>query len=285
MSWSKPSGVSRRSLLAAGTAAGAAGAAGLVAPPAGAATARSGGHLLPDYRPSRPTGWPEHPGKPPGTIGGHIPSAAFTFNGAAHRIALLPFGQPGDAPHPVYLRTPGDPDIAFAATLEAGFGAYYAFRYRGGLRGRSVFRVQSYGVIAAGPGPGEPPGVSFGGGLYAVYEPDVRRGDPGIHETLRWIQVVRTRGTGANRPPEIDNMGRANPYYMDGGLTSVHGTEVCNFNDAPQTRVDGAIPLDQTFLAETFLSHETGAKDASGRAVVEILAGIRYGWHVGPVAP
>ncbi|MEU3601182.1 hypothetical protein ABZ714_21055 [Streptomyces sp. NPDC006798] len=269
--------MTRRTLLAAGSAAG---AAGLTAPSGAFAAPRTGDRLLPDYRPSQATGWPEHPGKPPGTLGGHTPAADFSFNGTPHRISLLPLDRPGPAPHPVYVPVPGDPEIDFRRTLEAAFGTHYAFRYRGGLRGRSVFRIQSYGVYATGPAPGRPPGVTFGGGVYAVYDPDTRHGDPGIHETLRWIQVIRT-----DRPAEIDNMGRANPYYMDGGLTSIHGRRVCNFHDAPTTTLDGDVPLNQRFLAETFLTHEPGSKDPSGRTVVELLAGIRYGWHVGPLTP
>ncbi|MFE7515397.1 hypothetical protein ACFU8I_29835 [Streptomyces sp. NPDC057540] len=263
--------VSRRSLLTAGTALG---LSGLVSGPAAAVPKSgdpAGGHLVLDYRPSQPTGWPEMPGKPSGTLGGHTASRDFAFNGVPHRVGLL-------SSVPVYQAVPADPAIAFEQTLAAAFGAHYAFRHAGGFRGRGEFRVQSYGVFATEATEAQP-ATTFGGGLYVVYEPDLRAGDPGIHETLRWIQVVRQSGTVENRH-EVDNIGRANPFYMDGGLTSVHGTEVCNFHDTSQIAFDGRADLDEEFAAETFLTHDTGAKDRSGRGIVHVLGGIRWGWRV-----
>ncbi|MER6999769.1 hypothetical protein [Streptomyces sp. NPDC000410] len=273
--------VSRRSLLAAGSAVG---LSGLVSVPAAAAPKRrdtAGRHLVLDYRPSQPTGWPETPGKPTGSLGGHTVSKDFTFNGAPHRVALLPSGQGGASTDPVYEAVPADPAVGFEQTLGAAFGSHYAFRYVGGFRGQREFRVQSYSVFATEATP-EQWGTTFGGGLYVVYEPDTRAGDPDIHETLRWIQVVRQSGTIENRH-EVDNIGRANPFYMDGGLTSIHGTEVCNFHDTSQISLDARVDLDEEFRAETFLTHDTGTKDRSGRAVVHVLGGIRWGWRVSRV--
>ncbi|HEY9366973.1 hypothetical protein [Streptomyces sp.] len=271
--------VSRRSLLAAGTAVG---LSGLVSTPAAAAPLRqdpAGGNLILDYRPSQPTGWPDMPGKPTGTLGGHTASRDFTFNGVPYRISLLPSGKDGASTDPVYEAVPELSAIGFEQTLAAAFGAHYAFHYQGGFRGKEEFRVQSYSVFAT-EATQEQPVTTFGGGLYVVYEPDTRRGDPGIHETLRWIQVVHQSGTIENRPSEVDNIGRANPFYMDGGLTSIYGTEVCNFHDASQISLDGRFDLDEQFLAETFLAHDTGTKDRSGRGVVHILGGIKWGWRV-----
>ncbi|MFE5589867.1 hypothetical protein [Streptomyces sp. NPDC056549] len=270
--------VPRRSLLTAGTALG---LSGLVSGPAAAVPkpgAPGGGHLVLDYRPGQPTGWPETPGKPIGALGGHTASADFTFNGVPHRVSLLPSGQDGASTEPVYQAVPTDPAVDFAHTLATAFGAHYAFRSLGGFRGRGEFRVQSYSVFAT-EATEEQPATTFGGGLYVVYEPDLRAGDPGIHETLRWIQVVRQSGTVENRH-EVDNIGRANPFYMDGGLTSIHGTEVCNFHDTSQIAFDGRVDLDEQFAAETFLTHDTGTKDRSGRGIVHVLGGIRWGWRV-----
>ncbi|MFG2294514.1 hypothetical protein [Streptomyces sp. NPDC048603] len=254
---------------------------GVLSVPAAAAPQRrhpADGHLVLDYRPSQPTGWPDMPGKAPGTLGGHTASADFTFNGVPHRVALLPSGRNGASTDPVYEGVPADPAVGFEKELAAAFGAHYAFRYTGGFRGQGEFRVQSYGVFAT-EGTQEQPGATFGGGLYVVYEADTRAGDPDIHETLRWIQVVRQSGTIGNRH-EVDNIGRANPFYMDGGLTSIHGTEVCNFHDTSQISLDARVDLDEEFLAETFLTHDTGNRDRSGRAVVQVLGGIRWGWRV-----
>ncbi|MGE7384268.1 hypothetical protein ACQKM2_02025 [Streptomyces sp. NPDC004126] len=273
-----PSRPTRRSLLAAGSAIG---LSGLTAPSATAkaAAARTpGGHLVLDYRPSQATGWPPRPGKPTGTLGGHVATRDFTFNGTPHRIGLLPFGQDGDAPDPVYEEVPAEPAIAFRKTLADAFGESYAFRYEGGFPGREAFRVQSYSVFAAEPTP-QDPGTRFGGGVYVVHDPDVRRGDPGIRESLRWIQVVRS-SVPVDRPSEVDNMYRANPFYMDGGLTSVNGTQVCNFHDESVISLDANGPLEGEFAAEVFLAQDTGHKDSSGRGIVKVFGGLKWGWHV-----
>ncbi|MFJ4618950.1 hypothetical protein [Streptomyces sp. NPDC088812] len=274
--------LARRSLLAAAPAVGLSGiAAGNAAARPAAATPRPPGHLVLDYRPSQETGWPPHPGKATGTIGGHVAAQDFTFNGTRYRISLLPFGQDGDAPDPVYEDVPADPDLAFERTLADAFGDSYAFRYQGGFPGSGELRVQSYSV-AATEATAEQPGTTFGGGVYVVYDPDVRRGDPGVHDTIRWIQVVRSTGFDT-RPSEVDNQYRANPFYMDGGLTSVDGTQVCNFHDEALFSLDGNFSLESEFTAEVFLARDTGDKDASGRGIVKIFGGLKWGWQVRPL--
>jgi hypothetical protein len=282
--------VSRRSLLAAGSAAGLTGlASGLTPTPARATAPASigsgSGHLVLDYRPSQPTGWPGTPGQSFGTtIGGHTAVKDFIFNGTPYRVGLLPLGQSGDSPDPVYLDLPADPDLAFEQRLADGFGSHYNFRYQGGFRGRGELRVQSYSVFVTESTQDGIAQVGFGGGLYVVYEPDLRRGDPARADNLRWIQVVRVTGGPQEGPSEVDNMGRANPFYVYGGLTSIDGTAVCNFHDVPQAMVGGSIPLDNQFKGEVFLARDTGTKDASGRGVVDILGGLAYGWQVRPTA-
>ncbi|WP_406284941.1 hypothetical protein [Embleya sp. NBC_00896] len=281
--------ISRRSVLRGGGALGltvlAAGATGgfgaepaAAAPGTDVAPAR---HLVPDYRPSQPTGLPMIPGQSLGvTLGGHTPFKDFAYNGKPHRISLLGGARPGAAPHPVYEDVPAVPELRFQETLERAYGEHYAFRYKGGFRGRDEFRVQSYGVVTREPNPHEP--VTFGGGMYVVYEPDHHRGDPSVSDTLHWIQVAALLGS-LPRPAEVD-AGISHPFFAYGGLTSVNGNEVFNFHDMPQTGVMGVGALDVRFVAETFLAQDTGRKDAAGRDIVDIFGGITFGWQVHEVS-
>jgi len=241
-------------------------------------------HLVPDYRPSQPTGLPPLPGQSAGTtLGGHVAARDFTYKERPYRIALLPVaGQAGDAPEPVYEETPVDPAVRFRQTLDAAWGAYYTFRYKGGFAGRDEFRVQSYGVMVQEPTADNPTTV-VGGGMYVVYEPDLRRGDPPLGDTLHWIQVVTSLGP-LGRPPEVD-AGLSNPFYPYGGLTPINGTEVFNYFDMPQIGVDGVDLVDTQLLAETFLAQDTGRKDAAGREIVNIFGGIKFGWQVSEAQP
>lgn len=244
-----------------------------------------GRHLVFDYRPSQPTGWPRTGAQAfDVTLGGHVVSADFEQGGVPHRIALLPLG-PGGAQEPVYLATPsGDPEVDFRATLEAAWGTRYAFRYRGGLGSRDRFCVQSYSVftrLEEGPRPVR----VFGGGVYLEYLPGSRsrRGAPGSRDNLRWIQVCSMIDP-LGRRTEVDNSWAANPYYLiGGGLASINGRTVLNFHDTPQIGIDGPMPGPTKFVAEAFLVHDTGAFDASGRAVVDIYGGIKHGWEAKPL--
>lgn len=284
--------VSRRSLLRGGVAAGltalAATGLGSVTKPALAASAvgtgtRRGDHLVLDYRPSQLTGWPTTPGASfSRTLGGHTTSKDFAYGGIPHRISMLPFGQRGASVHPVYEDVPGDTTLNFRKTLEDAFGAHYEFRYVG-FRGSREFRVQSYGVFVREPTQTSPE-TQLGAGLYVVYEPDPRRGDPPASENLQWIQVTTFQGD-MDMPPKADNLDRPNPFYPFGGLTSVNGREVFNFIDIPQRAIQlrpgtEDARLNSTFLAEAFLAHDTGTKNAAGKDIVRIFGGIKWGWQV-----
>jgi hypothetical protein len=280
--------MSRRSLLRGGTVLGVSvlTTAGLGSAPAvagseaRAAAADPAAHLVRDYRPSQPTGAPATLGQSFAmTIGGHIPAKDFTFNGKPHRVSLLEFGQPGGSAEPFYEDTPADPAINFRRTLADAFGAYYSFRYLGGFQGRDEFRVQSYGVFATESTEASPE-THFGGGLYVVYDPDLRRGDPDIHDNLQWIQVVRAIDPIAPTDSMVDNIFRANPYYPYTGLNSIYGTEVFNFHDIPQIGVMGNATLASQFMAETFLVRDTGVKDEAGKDVINVFGGIKWGWRV-----
>ncbi|MYS85160.1 hypothetical protein [Embleya scabrispora] len=279
-------GIRRRAILRGGvlglTTLAAGAAAGLGAAPAGALTRMSSRnsaerHLVVDYRPSRPTGLPMIPGQSLGqTLGGHTVSRDFTYNDRPHRVALLGFDRPGDLPDPIYEEVPADPELRFRETLETAYGAYYSFRYQGKFGGRDQFRVQSYGVVVREPTASEP-ATSFGGGMYVVYEPDRRRGDPALDDALHWIQVAAFLGS-PNRPAEVD-AGPAHPFYSYGGLSAINGNEVFNFHDMPQIGVMGLGTVNTRFLGEAFLARDAGRRDAKGRTIVDVFGGIKYGWH------
>lgn len=237
-------------------------------------------HLVLDYRPSQPTGYPgANPAKVGKTIGGHRPVKEFKVGGRRYRIALLGFGQPGSSPNPIYEPVPADSTIAFKRTLERKFGARYSFRYRSALGGQDEFKVHCYSVFAT------PRQVSFGAELYMVYEPHVHAGDPAANAQLGWIQVARWSGTGSPWPASyVDDSARPNPFFMTGGLTSIFGTRVVNFDNpvtaqpAPGHGRNRA--LSAKYLAEAFLARDTLSKDAAGKDAIEIYGGVKYGWQL-----
>jgi hypothetical protein len=237
-------------------------------------------HVVARYRPSEATGWPATPGKTFSmTLGGHTPARDFTFNGKPYRISLLPFDQPGNSPNPLYEGVPTDPTIDFRRTLKRAFGPHDSFRYLGGLRGRGEISVHSYGVFVQEPTP-QSPGTGYGAEIYLVCNPDLHRGAPPVSGDLHWIQVISWQRTGMPRQSVVDNFWRANPFYFYGGLTSVFGKEVFNFHDVPQATVIGTATLDDHFTSEVFLAQDTGTKDATGKDLVNVLGGVKYGWQV-----
>jgi hypothetical protein len=230
-------------------------------------------HLVVNYQPSQPTGWP---GGANMSIGGHTPSLDFTRNGETWRISLVSFGQPGDAPDPVYEGVPGDSTINFDQVLTNAFGDYYSFNYVGGLRGQDRFTVLSYNVFVKEPTPTFPV-LNFGGEVYIVYDP---AGSPAVptNKPLQWIQVVN----GTPQPGSyLDNSYRANPFYILGGVTSINGSEVVNFADASQKLI-GPVDVDLTFrfTAEAFLVQDTGIKDGAGKEIINVFGGVKWGWQV-----
>lgn len=246
-------------------------------------------HLVIDYLPSQPTGWGGV------TLGGHVASVPFTFEGNPYEISLLAFGQTGSDPDPVYEPEPSDPTIDFKRTLQKAWGDRYSFRYRGGFRGQSKISVQSYNVLARSSTATQPAAtsthpptrstvqggsVSYGGDLFVLYEPDRASSDPPINDDLRWIQVVRTRGRSS-----VDGHGR-DPYYSRAGLTSIHGKHVCDFYDRPGTGIGTALVVaGPTTIAnqemfETFLVRDTRRKDRAGKGIIDIYGGIKWGWRV-----
>ena len=208
--------------------------------------------------------------------GGHRSVKEFKLAGRRYRIALLEFGRVASSRNPLYERAPADSTIAFKRTLERKFGAHYSFRYRGGLQGKNEFRVQCYSVFA------KPQQVGVGAELYVVYDPDVHARDPIAEAQLGWIQVARWSGRAASF---VDNSARPNPFFMTGGLTSIFGTRVVNFDNvtvaqSSQGPDSGNRALSATYLAEAFLARDTLTKDAAGKDVIEIYGGIKYGWQL-----
>lgn len=292
--------ISRRRLLQGAGALGLSAASSTWLRPASALAARSAaqpgqapaGHLLTNYLPSRPTGWPAQQGRVRNgvgvTIGGHVASLPFTLRGTAYVVALMAFGQPGDAPDPVYEGEPSDPTIDFKATLQKAWGAYYSFRYTGGLSGRSAIGVQSYSVVVREPTPAHPD-LGYGCDLFCVYEPDPASSDPPLTADLRWIAVSYSQGRSSTEFAQ-----RACPYYFPGGLTSVYGKPACSFYSAPNAGIgvppSGKGPITGTGpaissreISETFLVLDTGRKDHAGKDIIKVLGGVKWGYQVQPV--
>ncbi|HKZ13166.1 MAG TPA: hypothetical protein VJL81_04900 [Solirubrobacterales bacterium] len=268
---------SRRGLLLGGVALGltAVTARGIAAPLAFAAP-RTHLPLALDYRPAQPTGWTAN-GRT-STVGGHRAFRDFVVEDKPYRISLLGFRDPTDRPDPVYEAEPTDREVEFKKTLGKGFGSKYAFRYLGGFEGRSELSVQSYSVFVDPPTTGSPE-MQFGADLYLVYTPDPHNSDPPIDDRLQWIQVVRSAAQGMPTIRQVDNLWRANPFYLVGGDTSIDGRDVGSFFDAPESGGSGVDPT-QSFLSELFLAQDTGRRDRAGRAIVNLSAGVKWGWQV-----
>jgi hypothetical protein len=304
---SSPDGprISRRALLQGAGALGLSAAGGTLLKPASALAARgvsgatqpqqsSASHLLTNYLPSQPTGWPAQAGHLHNgvgvTIGGHVASVPFTIRDTQYEISLLSFGQPRNAPDPVYEGEPSDPTIAFKRTLQKAWGAYYSFNYTGGLGGRSAISVQSYSVFVKEPTAVKPL-LTYGMDVFLVYEPDPASSDPPITADLRWIQVNYTGGMSSTEFAQ-----RACPYYFPGGLTSVYGKPACSFYgggsggigvEPPRTGKSARVAADPAGLngvmAESFLVLDTGRKDRARKGIIDILCGVKWGYQVQPV--
>jgi hypothetical protein len=277
---------SRRSFLCGGTALGLASMAVPVfgaAPAASAATtstvsgagrARRQQSFL-DYQPSQQTGWGA--GYTP-TIGGHTASADFSFGGVDYTVSLLPFGQQGDSPNPVYEDVPADPVVNFEQTLADAWGSYYTFRYLNGFAGIGELSVLSYSVSVDEP-TADSSALSYGADCYVTYCPG--GGDPEIQDRMFWIEVINWPGGTGSAASSVASGGRANPFYAAGGLTSISGRQVVSFYDIPQDSLMPGQPatVADSFTAETFVAQDTGTKDASGKEVVNLYGGIKWGWQ------
>jgi hypothetical protein len=234
-------------------------------------------HMVLDYQPSQANGWPAEFGQQVGvTIGGHVASTDFTYQNTAYTVSLVPFGQAGDSPDPVYEAVPADPGIKFQQTLDSAFSDYYTFRYAGDSPGWGQLAVQSYSTFTAEPTQSSPL-LRFGADLYIVYIPGDRRPSPALRGNLRWIQVVSN-----GQPLFVDCSRRANPFFNAAGLTSVYGHQVVSFADTPQGGANPgtALTLPSLWTAETFLAEDTGITDRSGKGIVTLFGGLKYGWQI-----
>lgn len=210
-----------------------------------------------------------------------------------------PTGWPGSNPAEVYEPGPSGPMIDFKRTLQRAWGAHCSFRYRVGFRGRSKIIVESYNVQARPPTTTPPAaastdrmptrstgtgvGVSYGGDLFILYEPDPDSSDPPVNDDLQWIQVVHAHGRSF-----VDDPGRANPYYFGAGLTSVYGKPVCSFYDRPRTGVgaggagEGLINIENQEMFETFLVRDASRRDRVTKGIIAICGGVKWGRQVQP---
>lgn len=236
--------------------------------PEGAATVVAGGHLVLDYRPRQVTGWSAPYSS---TIGGHAAAQDFTCRGRAYQVSLLAFGQPGKAPSPVCENAPADPVVKFRQTLAQAWGRYYTFRYRGGLPGGARLAVESYSVKASGHGGT----MTYGNDLYLVYQPGRRPRLP-LDSGLQFIQVLSSHGLSV-----VDST-TGNPFYGSGsGLTSINGRQSASFYDNPAMGHAASNNLPPSvFRAEVFLAQDTGKKDATGKDIVNIFGGVKWGWQM-----
>jgi hypothetical protein len=232
----------------------------------------AGGDLALDYRPSQVTGW-SAPYSP--TTGGHVAARDFTCRGKAYRVSLLPFGQLGKAPDPVYEKSPADPVIKFRQTLATSWGRYYRFRYRGGLPPGARLAIESYSVrVSDNAG-----ALTYGNDLYLVYQPGPQPRLP-LDSDLQFIQVLWSHG------PSVVDSTTANPFYGSGsGLTSVYGNQSVSFYDNPAMGHGAGSHLPPgVFRAEVFLAQDTGIKDAAGKDIVNIFGGVKWGWQMHSLA-
>jgi hypothetical protein len=284
---------SRRSMLRGGTLLGLSAAAAACAPltrPPGRSPASAGqtgagtsqvppaGRLALDYKPSQVTGWSPSDASP--TLGGHIGSTDFSWLGKTYRVSLLPFGQAGHAPNPVYEDEPGDTTVKFKHTLASKWGTYYTFRYLGGSDRGARFTVESYGAFHGKPLSPRAPGMVIGADLYVVYHPGRGPGNPAVNNDLQFIQVVYYQigtGTGDN----LVDTDRANPFYGEGGgLTSIDGNQSVSFSDFVRQGFDGKSLPPNLFIAETFLAQDTRTKNSAGKDIVNIFGGLKWGWQM-----
>jgi hypothetical protein len=245
----------------------------------GAGTGSQRKHLVLDYKPSQVTGW-SPPYSP--THGGYAAAADFTQHGKSYRISLVPFGQKGSNPQPLYESVPTDPVIKFKETLNKEWGKYYTFRYQGGLPSGAWFTVESYGARASASPNKHQPEIGFGADLYAVYHPGAHRGGTTVNSDLQFIQMLYFQiGPGVGTGDNEDDTARANPFAGEGGgLTSINGNESVSFFDSP-SQINKKDPLPPyLFMAETFLVQDTRTKDKAGKDIVNVFGGVKWGWQM-----
>jgi hypothetical protein len=226
-------------------------------------------HLVTHYEPSQATGWPAPFSS---TTGGYQSSMQASYGHKTYHISLLPFGQAGSSPNPVYEAVPKDPDVAFEKTLAREYGRYYAFRYLGGLPGGAKFVVECYSVLVYGSAE-----LGWRAELYFIYKPG--KTGPAINSDLQFIQVFYQSGDPRGSESFVDTM--HGPFYGEaGGLTSINGHQIVNFFD--QTRQGSATPQPQVVRVETFLAKDTGRRNAAGKKIVNIYGGIEWGYSLKP---
>lgn len=156
----------------------------------------------------------------------------------------------------------------------------------GGLRAQERFRVQSYRVFVSQGSEVSP--LTYGTELYVGYEPDARRSHPAGQRSLLWIRVVHRAPAGGRAVSYVDNIGGVHPFTATGGPTSILGEQVVRldyvdgierFPSGPGGPAGPGVTPER-FMAEVFLVRDSRAKDVTGKDVVHVLGGLKYGWQV-----
>lgn len=131
----------------------------------------------------------------------------------------------------------------------------------------------STGSVLGGPS-GDAGMLAFGADLYAVYKPGSSTNLP-IASDLQFIQVAYDCCVGG--ASSFVDSARHNPFYGEGGgLTSIDGNQTVSFYDH---MIDiAASPGASVARAETFLARDTGRKGRSGKEIVAIYGGVKWGF-------
>jgi len=128
--------------------------------------------------------------------------------------------------------------------------------------------------------------VAYGPDVYFVYHAGSSHAVPALNSDLQFIQIIYNRqGKGGDLLPagtsrSVDSE-RHNPFYGEGGgLTSIDGNQSVNFSDFIHLATDAKTLPSNQFIAETFLAQDTGNKDETGKEIVKIFGGVKWGWQM-----
>ena len=223
-------------------------------------------------------------GGPATTLGVYNPISYFSAAGQIWYIRTKPV-------RPVALANPGAFQPNNANYIDVLSAAFPNADFTPGNALTGTVDIKTYATYARGTAVGEE--------FYATYNPGM--GDPvytasnnlaGGANGMHWMQVISNTWAivgGVGQPgvsfTGVDNLGSNNPYYDS--LGAANGT---TFFDSPQRITNNAplpgppgIPLQWT--AEMFLVDQTGNDPISGAPIINVYAGVQYGFEVGTPEP